>query len=302
MFRNAQHGGGTEISKQRFLEGRFDHPRAVTPARSRDWQVVRGVVPVVPTDANLRFSDRPVAAPLALRTTALHGTFAGNATLPQRTPIAQQRAAIADLARTVHPQIAHPASAAAAAPAAPVPAAQMPATQRSTITTNATQTAPKRTIADPWTRFGTERGAPNAHHVTVIDGSATTSATAGTSATNTVTAHPAAQSTRTNATTSPPRTTQDGGAWKRFDAAGASRPAAAREPVMVHDAGPAREPQYAAPVQHQPQYSPPQHQPQYSAPAAAPQQQPVRSAAAPAHANPPSQAQHSERSAGSTHH
>jgi hypothetical protein len=302
FYQNARHGGGTEISKQRFLEGRFDHPRAVEPARMHDWQVVRGVVPVVPSDANLRFSDRPVARPLVLRTTALQGTFAGDAVAPQRTPIAQQRAAITSVPRATHPAIVRDVR-----PEAPAPAAQ-----RNAVTVNNGDAAAKRVTTDPWARFGANRGVPTGHHVTIIDGTGTTAG-----------AHP--QETRGNATTSLPRSTQDGGAWKRFDDSAGTRPAAAREPVTVHDAGAAREPvrtpqqphrtyetpanaapAHAAPAQAAPAHAAPAypvpHHPQYTAPAAQPQQQPARPAPPPARANPPPQAQHAERSTTSQHH
>ncbi|GAC1659042.1 MAG: hypothetical protein NVS4B13_03000 [Candidatus Elarobacter sp.] len=133
--RNAQDGGATAISKQRFLEGRFDHPVALKPARMRSVQVVRGPMPVVPSDANLRFSDRPVPEQIAVRATTLQGTFAGDASAVRRTPIEQQRAALA-----------------------PVTRAALPVQQRSTN--------------DPWSRFGVNRGTPGARGVTVLDGAA----------------------------------------------------------------------------------------------------------------------------------
>ena len=316
FYRNAQHGGGTEISKQRFLEGRFDHPRAVAPGRMRDWQIVRGAVPVVPSDANLRFSDRPVMRPLVLRTTALQGTFAGDAVAPQRTPIAQQRAALTSVTRAEHPAIVREVH----------PEGQPPAAQRNAVTVNNGDATAKRVI-DPWARFSTNRSGPTGHPVTVIDGAAATTAATGAHASNaagtgaaagtaaaattagTSTAgHP--QATRGNTTTTLPRSTQDNGVWKRFDNAAAGRPAAAHEPVTVHDgsAGPEavrtpRQPHRTsdAPAYNAPAYAAPRQQPQYFAPASAaqPHYEPARSA--PAHANPP-QAQHAERSTSTQHH
>jgi hypothetical protein len=344
FYQNARFGGGTEISKQRFLEGRFDHPRTVAPGRMRDWQVVRGAVPVIPSDANLRFSDRPVARPLVLRTTALQGTFAGDAVAPQRTPIAQQRAALTSVPRAEHPAVVRDVH----------PEAQAPAAQRNAITVNNGDATPKR-IIDPWARFGANRGAPAGHPVTVIDGAAATSAATGTAHANAATGtapgnaatgtaaagtgtsttaagagHP--QATRGNGTTSLPRSTQDGGVWKRFDNSAAGRPAAAHEPVTVHDGSAMRDPVRTQQQPHRtfdtpangapanlnaaPAYTAPRQQPQYSAPVyAAPRQQPQYSAPAPAaqpryeparpapaHANPPPQAQHAERSTSTQHH
>jgi hypothetical protein len=264
-YRNAQFGGGTEISRQRFLGGRFDHPHAVAPEKLRGWQVVRGVVPVVPSDANLRFSEHPVAAPLALRATALHGTFAGEAVAPRRTPIEQQRAAIATITRA-----ALPAVRAAQQPAVQQTAPQQPAVRRSVITpstadaasSNAMNSASARSTHDPWARFGAERGIPVGRRVPVTDGAA------------------------------PSNTASGGAAWSRFDASSAAHQNAARDSVPVQRAyGERRDaPAYAAP--HSVQYAvpvapPPQQQMQ--------QQQPVRVAPPPARANPPS-TQHVERS------
>ena len=282
MYKNAQHGGGTEISKQRFLEGRFDGARAVTPQRMRGWHAVRGLVPVVPTDANLRYSERPVAAPLAVRSTALNGTFAGDATVPRRTPIEQQRAAIATVvhaAPALRSTGTTNAASVNAASAIPAPAA------------NNVQARSER---DPWSRFGAERGIPAGHHVTVIDGAATTTpATNAASNAATPAGHAAAQTTRGNAAASV-RSVPSSDLWKRFDASSESRP------VPVHDAA-ARtgttnaEPQrtYAAPrAQHDAAPAAPAQPQHYSAPVSEPQH----------HSAPP--AQHTERSTSTTttHH
>jgi FecR protein len=318
-FRNARYGGATEIAKQRFLEGRFDHPRAVAPEHLRSVEVVRGVVPVVPSDANLRYSDRLVPHPLALRATALQGTFAGEAVAAHRTPIQQQRAALTSVPRAEHPAVVRDVR----------PEAQLPAAQRNAVTVHDGDAAPKRAITDPWARFGANRAGAPGHPVTIIDGGAATSASTGattatpsgtatsatppgtaTSATTGAGAHP--QATRGNPATSMPRTTQDGGAWKRFDDSAGTRPPA-HAPVTVHDGSAAREPVRApgyapantAPASSVPhrEYAPAQQQPHYSAPAAPPPHyEPVRSAPAPAHANPPPQAQHAERSTSTQHH
>jgi hypothetical protein len=71
FFKNWHDGGGTAVARQRFLEGRFDRKVAVTPDRMRTAQTVRGTVPIVPSVANLRFSDRPVAPVVAMRHTSV---------------------------------------------------------------------------------------------------------------------------------------------------------------------------------------------------------------------------------------
>ena len=45
----------------------------------------------MPTDANLRFSNHPVAPHLAVAPALLGGTFAGNDIAVRRTPFVQQR-------------------------------------------------------------------------------------------------------------------------------------------------------------------------------------------------------------------
>jgi Family of unknown function (DUF6600)/FecR protein len=133
MYTNAPYGA-TALPGQRFLEGRFEHAAAVPPAKLRHIEIVRGALPVVPTAANLRFSDTPVAPQLAVQP-AQTRTFAGNAVVARRVPFEQQREAIA-------------AQAAVRTIAAPHAAA-----------------VPQKTLASPWDRFNGAR-AP-----VVIDGS-----------------------------------------------------------------------------------------------------------------------------------
>ncbi|HEY6235471.1 MAG TPA: FecR family protein, partial [Candidatus Elarobacter sp.] len=106
---NRQRGFGnmryaTSVSHERFLKGDFDRLRAVEPAKLRAVQLVRGVVPAVPTEANLRFSNRPAAAHLAVGAGLTGGTFAGNQIAVPRTPFVQQQEALANVVR------AHPAA------------------------------------------------------------------------------------------------------------------------------------------------------------------------------------------------
>jgi hypothetical protein len=88
---------------------------------------MQGALPIVPSQANLRFTQRPAAPSLAVRPALMNRTFAGRpAFVPQRTPFAEQRASVS----------------------------------RAT----AVETSPSfaRTAAssnDPWQRFGANRGA-----------------------------------------------------------------------------------------------------------------------------------------------
>jgi hypothetical protein len=91
-FANLQHGGATQIPKHKFLEGRFDRAVAVVPARVRGGAVVRGPLPVEPSESNLRFSDRHVT-PSFTAFTARH-QFAGTGAVAHRTPIEEQRTAL----------------------------------------------------------------------------------------------------------------------------------------------------------------------------------------------------------------
>jgi len=94
VYRNALYNGATFVSHERFLQGRFDHASPMTLAQVREGQVVRGTVPVVPSQANLRFNDRSAPANLAVRSSAFaERSFAGHENVVQRTPFEQQRAA-----------------------------------------------------------------------------------------------------------------------------------------------------------------------------------------------------------------
>ncbi|HEX3549250.1 MAG TPA: DUF6600 domain-containing protein [Candidatus Elarobacter sp.] len=131
VYRNALAGGVTGISHQRFLQGRFDHPVAVSPSQLRTVHVAHGSLPVVPSAANLRFGDRASAGTSVAMRPAFQRSFAGTGAVDARTPFEQQRAA---LATHVAPAAVH--------------------------------TSATRATTDPWTRFGNARGSS----VQVIDG------------------------------------------------------------------------------------------------------------------------------------
>ena len=166
IFGNARYNGVTYVAHQNFVDGRFEHMRGVDPSKLRSIHPVRGMVPAVPTEANLRFSNRPVPSQLATVSTALTGgTFAGNTIAVRRTPFVQQREAFAT---TAHVR----------AVAAPQP----PAVQRVPVTYGTTTTTvpvtATRGTSDPWARFGASRGTPVTHAAVPASATAPTSATA----------------------------------------------------------------------------------------------------------------------------
>ncbi len=162
---NARYNGVTYVSHQNFVAGNFDHPRAVDPSKVRTVHPIRGLVPAVPTDANLRFSNHPVAAHLAVAPALLGGTFAGNDIAVRRTPFVQQRDALANV---VHVRAPLPKqSAAVQQSSVQQPAVQQAAQPRIApripVTDGTTTTQVPVNATDPWARFGASRGTPVTH-------------------------------------------------------------------------------------------------------------------------------------------
>jgi len=56
---------GRQVTIDRWQAGSFGHPAHITPTDWEDVQVVHGALPVVPTRANLRFSNKPAPVQLA---------------------------------------------------------------------------------------------------------------------------------------------------------------------------------------------------------------------------------------------
>ena len=99
VYRNANFNYGvTSISSQRWVAGDFAHRTPMTVAAMRDvhFGAVRGGLPVVPSQANLRFTNRAVPQQLAYHSTA---SFAGHAAVAPRTSFETQRQT---LARSFH--------------------------------------------------------------------------------------------------------------------------------------------------------------------------------------------------------
>jgi hypothetical protein len=275
VFGNARYNGVTYVAHQNFVDGRFEHPRAVDPSKLRSIHPVRGIVPAVPTDANLRFSDRPVSAHLAVAPAMLGGTFAGNTIAVRRIPFAQQREALTS-----------GAGVRVASPAQPAAVRRIPVTTGTTTTTvpvTVTNDAhvvrdvhAPRDVNDPWARFGASRGTPVTH--TATSAGAVTSPNAATATTGATTA------ARVN-TTVAPRNAQEPDAWRHFDQ---TRPSGARDAAPARSADTRR----ATSVQEPPRsYNPPHETREYNAPhqqqQAPPAQAQQRSAPPPARTEHP---------------
>jgi len=113
-FRNAQYGVVTTPGR-RFTDGQFGRPTIVRPNELRDAQVVRGAVPVVPSAASLRYSDRPVAPQLSARAGFAQRTFAGDTTSVRRTQFDQTRSGFSGMTQRTATQPAAGASRSGAA-------------------------------------------------------------------------------------------------------------------------------------------------------------------------------------------
>jgi hypothetical protein len=97
-FRNARTANGVvAVSAADFQRGAFRNQIAVNRAQLAQGSLVHGALPVTPGAANLRFSERPVAAVAIPRSEAANRRFFSRmpaATVVQRTPFVQQQAAV----------------------------------------------------------------------------------------------------------------------------------------------------------------------------------------------------------------
>jgi hypothetical protein len=257
-FGNMRWNGATSVSHERFVKGDFAHLRAVDRSKLRDVHPVHGVVPAVPTEANLRFTDRPAARRLAVSPALTGGTFAGNQIAVPRTPFVQQQEALATVVHARRAPVPQKAVVTQPAPSIPV--------TEGTTTRMVPSNAPVRAVSDPWARFGASRGTPVTHTATSAAAAATTSGTATTPATTT---------TRGGGTVVQ-RSVADPEAWRHYDA---TRPAGTtpRDATTVHDTTTVREAPRRATVQDSPRSvqqsaPPPAAQPRSAPPPAAQQQ------------------------------
>jgi hypothetical protein len=109
-YRNiAVNGAFTSVTRENFQQGRFGNPTVVSTAQLRTMQTMpmQGALPIVPSQANLRFTQRAVAPSLAARPQFTNRTFAGTPAggAPARTPFTAQQASVARFTHVAyHPQ------------------------------------------------------------------------------------------------------------------------------------------------------------------------------------------------------
>jgi hypothetical protein len=140
-YRNMQVSGAmTSVTRENFQSGRFTHPYVVSQTDLRSFHAVpmQGPLPIVPTQANLRYSQRAVAPALAGRPAFAQSSFAGHAAVTARTPFGEQQASVS---RVTH--VDYRPTASAGAPSYARPAAATGAN-------------------DPWSRFSAGRAPANA--------------------------------------------------------------------------------------------------------------------------------------------
>jgi hypothetical protein len=113
VYRNAMYNGVSSVSVENFRAGRFGGATAVSAQQLAYVHPVpmHGALPIVPTTSNLRFSAQANVA-YASHAAFVNRTFAGTASVTQRTPFAEQQASVARVTHTASYNGA-PASAAA---------------------------------------------------------------------------------------------------------------------------------------------------------------------------------------------
>ncbi len=149
----------TSVTRENFQAGQFGHPYVASAAEMREIHAVpvQGALPIVPSQANLRFTQRAASPSLAVRPALMNRSFAGRpAMAAQRTPFNEQQASVS---RATH--VAYGSSAGSApsfsrgAGAAGVPAYARPAEGGGYANPAARGAAGNSN--DPWQRFNENR-------------------------------------------------------------------------------------------------------------------------------------------------
>jgi hypothetical protein len=176
-YRNISvHNAVTSVSVQNFQAGRFNSAAPVPVAQLHGYGAVavRGPLPVVPTAANLRYTERNTT--LAVRQTAfVQRSFAGAPVATQRTPFAMQQASVARVTRAPMPESGPRAPVAAGVPrqenaatsyqrSASVPSYAHTSSDTAAYTHAADQTPAHAAVNDPWSRFNAGRNTSVAPH------------------------------------------------------------------------------------------------------------------------------------------
>jgi hypothetical protein len=157
-YRNLQvNNAMTSVTRENFQNGHFSERVAVSSEQVRTFRpvAVQGALPIVPSQANLRFTQRNVAPALAGRAAFAGRSFAGHQAIVERTPFNEQQQSVSRVTHVAyHPEATN---------AAPVRNEQRsfgaPTEQR-----GADASAPSYTRGsqnDSWQRFNSNRN-PNA--------------------------------------------------------------------------------------------------------------------------------------------
>ena len=101
-YRNARIAGGvTAVSEHDFAGGRFTNTMHVSSEQLRSASLVRGQVPIAPTSASLRYSNRAVTAPVhAANFSSTHFFTHTQPAAINRVPFTQQQRSLSQASRT----------------------------------------------------------------------------------------------------------------------------------------------------------------------------------------------------------
>ena len=174
----------TSVTRENFQSGRFGHPYVVSQEELRTIHTVpmQGALPIVPSQANLRFTQRTVSPSLAVRP-ALDRAFAGRPAVAQRTPFTEQQASVSRATHvalrpgstTSMPAERAPQSTGAGTPSFSRGAGSVAPSYTRPVNTNVNGTGgaafnrnpsnASNASNDPWSRFSANRGVdrPNAN-------------------------------------------------------------------------------------------------------------------------------------------
>jgi hypothetical protein len=106
-YRNIHAPGGLDaVSYTGWRNGDFSH-RVPVPSDLRNVHGFQGVVPVVPTNNNLRFSNHTVATRLPNPTSTRFGSFSRQPQIAGRASFAQEQHAVQQVTQRSYPQFSH---------------------------------------------------------------------------------------------------------------------------------------------------------------------------------------------------
>jgi hypothetical protein len=149
-FRNLMvNNAMTSVTRENFQAGRFGSPYIASQQELRSIHTVpmQGALPIVPSQANLRFTQRAAAPSLAVRPALMNRPFAGRPAVAfARTPFSEQQASVSRATRVAFGSESSNAPAFSRSAGAAVPAYAR--TAGAAANSN-----------DPWQRFSANRNA-----------------------------------------------------------------------------------------------------------------------------------------------